>query len=133
MVIAAILIMIILANLVVQRWPLNDVRLYYLGLALTLVLNFCLPIRSFLELPPLGRVTLAAVTQAAPLFFASLIFATTFQRTTQMEIAPGSNLIGAVLGGIGEYASLVLSLRSLYLIALGCYSLSALVLWRQPR
>lgn len=130
-VIAAILTMIILANMLVQRFKLVDPRLFYGLLALALLFDYFVPVSSFLGLTPVLRFTLAAVAQAAPLFFAGVIFAITFSQTESIEIALGSNLLGAVLGGMSEYASLVFGIRSLYLLALAFYLLS-LVAWLVP-
>jgi uncharacterized membrane protein len=67
---------------------------------------------------------LASISQAIPLFFAGVIFAITFSQTKSIENALGSNLIGSVLGGIIESASLVFGIRSLYLFAMAFYLLS---------
>ncbi len=129
-VIAAILTMIVIANLLVERFHLTDARPYYALLAASLLFNFLVPVSSFLGLPLVWRIMLASVAQAIPLFFAGMIFAITFSQTDSIESALGSNLIGAVLGGIFEYASLALGIRSLYLFALGFYLLSAVALRR---
>jgi hypothetical protein len=129
-VIAAILAMIIFANMIVERFRLTDARPYYALLAGMLLFNFFVPVSSYLGLPPVWRMGLVSLAQAAPLFFAGMIFAITFSRTDSIEIALGSNLIGSVLGGISEYASLALGIRSLYVLALVFYALSALWLWR---
>jgi hypothetical protein len=129
-VIAAILTMIVIANLIVERLRLTDPRLFYLLLAASLLFDFFVPVSSFLGLPLVERIVLASLAQVIPLFFAGMIFAITFSQTDSIEIALGSNLVGAVLGGIFEYASLVLGIRSLYLFALAFYILSALVLPR---
>jgi hypothetical protein len=84
------------------------------------------PIGNLLGLALIWRVIFAGLMQALPLFFAGLIFAITFSQTKSIEIALGSNLLGAVIGGIFEYTSLVLGIRSLYLLALAFYLLSAL-------
>ncbi|HJW84752.1 MAG TPA: hypothetical protein VJ754_10650 [Anaerolineae bacterium] len=131
-VIGAILTMIVIANLLVERFRLTDPRLFYVLLAGALLFDFFVPVSSFLGLPLVLRIGLASVAQAIPLFFAGMIFAITFSQADSIEIALGSNLIGAVLGGIFEYASLALGIRSLYLLALGFYALSALAL-RQGR
>jgi SAM-dependent methyltransferase len=129
-VIAAILAMIVIANMIVERSKISNVRPMYAFLFVALLFNFFFPFGSFLGLPLVWRVLLAALAQALPLFFAGLIFAVTFSRTRAIEIALGSNLVGSVLGGIFEYSSLALGIRSLYLLALGFYVLSA-VAWRR--
>jgi len=128
-VIGAILVMIILANIVVIRFKLTDLRPYYGLLALMLLFNYFVPVSSFLGLDTFWRFTLASVAVAAPLFFAGLIFAIAFKQVKSIESALGSNLIGAVLGGIVEYASLITGIRGLYLLALALYALSALALY----
>jgi hypothetical protein len=130
-VIAGILLMIIIANLVVIRFKINNPDPFYVLLLASLVLNFLLPVSSFLELPLGLRISLATITQVIPLFFAGMVFAITFSQTNSIEIALGSNLIGAVVGGIFEYASLALGLQSLYIFAIVLYLLSAYAFYRQ--
>ncbi len=132
-VIGAILLMIVLANLVVIRFKLTDVHPYYGLLGLTLLFNFFVPVGSFLGLDLVWRISLASLAVAAPLFFAGMIFAIAFKQTKSVESALGSNLIGSVLGGILEYISLITGIRSLYLLALGLYALSAVALYMARR
>jgi len=130
-VIAAILFVIVLANLLVERFGFTNAWPAYILLGLALCFNYLFPVSSFLGMAWALRVVLASLSLALPLFFAGLIFAITFSQTTSVEIALGSNLIGAVLGGIFEYTSLVYGIRILYLFALMFYMLSALGLrWR---
>jgi spermidine synthase len=123
-VIAAILLVIILANLVVLRFNLRKVAPCYALLAAALLFNYFVPVGRLLGLGLLARVVLASLAQALPVFFAGLVFAISFRRTTSVESALGANLIGSVLGGALEYASLAWGIRSLYLLALGLYALS---------
>jgi hypothetical protein len=130
-VIGAILLMIVLANLIVDRWNLRNLWPAYALLGVTLVINVVFPISGLLGLPLAPRVALASLAQALPLFFAGLVFAISFSQAESVESALGSNLIGAVLGGICEYASLALGIRALYVFALAFYALSAAGLrWR---
>jgi hypothetical protein len=123
-VISAILLMIVLANIIVEHFKLSDTRALYVFLGLTLILSYFIPLRNFLELPTMLRMTLASLEQAAPLFFAAMIFAIRFRDVTSIPAVMGSNLFGGVLGGLTEYASLALGIRSLYLLALICYAFS---------
>lgn len=130
-VIAAILTMIVIANLLVEHFHLHNPWPFYVLLGAALLFNFLAPASSFLNLPLMWSITLASLSQALPLFFAGIIFAITFSQTPSLEIALGSNLIGSVMGGIAEYTSLVLGIRALYLLALGFYVLSACALSRR--
>lgn len=130
-VIAGILLMIIIANLLVIRFNITNPDPFYALLIVSLVLNFLLPVSSFLELPLLSRIAITTMIQVIPIFFAGMVFAITFSKATSIEIALGSNLIGAVVGGIFEYASLALGLNSLYILAVVFYLLSAFAFYRQ--
>ena len=124
-VIAAILSVIVLANLLVERFGWTNPWPAYVLLAGALLANYLFPVGNLLGLPWAARVVVASLAQALPLFFAGMVFAITFSQTRSVESALGSNLIGAVLGGIFEYASLALGIRVLYLFALLFYALSA--------
>jgi SAM-dependent methyltransferase len=130
-VIAAILLMIVFANLLVERFKWKNPTPFYVLLVAALIFDYFVPVSSFLGLPFAARIVLASLAQAAPLFFAGVIFAISFSQTNSIGIALGSNLIGSVLGGLAEYASLALGIRALYLLALGLYLLSAVALKKQ--
>lgn len=127
-VVAAILVMILLANALVEsvKWE-NPLPVYVL-LGFSLLINFLVPSSAFLGLATSLRVPLAALAQALPLFFAGVIFAMAFRRTESIQTALGSNMIGAVLGGLCEYVSLALGIRVLIVLAFVFYALSAAAL-----
>jgi hypothetical protein len=127
-VIAAILVMILLANALVERVKWGNPLPVYVLLALSLGFNFFVPPSAFLGMSSSLRVPLAALAQALPLFFAGVIFAVAFRKTRSIQTALGSNMVGAVLGGLCEYASLALGLRVLILLAFLFYALSAAAL-----
>jgi hypothetical protein len=93
-----------------------------------LIFNYLFPVSNFLGLPLIGRMIFSSLSLALPLFFAAMIFAITFSQTTSIDSALGSNMLGAVFGGIFEYASLMLGIRSLYVFALIFYAISAMPL-----
>lgn len=130
-VIAAILAMILAANLLVEYFHLSNPRPFYFLLFLALLFDYFIPVSAYLSLSLTLRVVLASLAQALPLFFAGMIFAITFSKARSIPDALDSNLIGSVLGGVFEYSSLVLGIRSLYLLALGFYFLSLLALSRK--
>ncbi len=127
-VIAAILVMILLANALVETVKLENPLPFYVLLGLSLLFNFFVPSSAFLGMDTVLRVPLAALAAALPLFFAGVIFAVAFRKTKSIETALGSNMVGAVLGGLFEYVSLALGIRVLILIAFVFYALSAAAL-----
>lgn len=125
-VIGAILVMILFANLVVSRWR-PRLGLVYAGLFLVLAIDYLLPLQGLLQFGFWVQVAAAGVRVAAPLFFSGIIFARWFERTTMPGSALGANLVGAVIGGLLEYTSLVIGLRELYLLAIFFYAASFLI------
>jgi SAM-dependent methyltransferase len=123
-VISAILLVILLANFAVSLWPDIPLRWVYIALFAVLIVNYFLSLRGLLEYGFWVQVTASGVRVAGPLFFSGIIFARWFQRTDNPSAALGSNLMGAVVGGLAEYSSLALGLRDLYLLALLFYGLS---------
>ena len=128
-VIGAILIMILFANLVVARWH-PPLRLVYGGLFAVVIIDYLFPLQRLLGLDFWTQVLAAGLRVAAPMFFAGIIFARWFEQTKTPSAALGANLIGAVLGGLLEYLSLVIGLRQLYLLVLVFYVASAAIAWR---
>jgi hypothetical protein len=123
----AILTMILLSNLYVlavrprRLWP------YYALLLTALVLNSVIPMDTFLALPGLYKVIASCAVVYLPVFFAGVIFATAFRSSTQPDVDFGSNIGGIILGGLSESFSLILGFNHLLWIAIGCYTLSALL------
>jgi len=58
------------------------------------------------------------------MFFAGVIFALNFRDATDADQAFGSNIAGAVVGGMAESFSMLLGFRYLLLFAVAFYALS---------
>ena len=123
-VIGAILVALLVANTVVERqtkpWP----RHWYLaGLLAGLLVTYILP---FHRLPgsPTFVGWVAAGVFSVPVFFAGLLFASEFRVTDSPSAALGTNMLGAVVGGLLENLSLVIGLKALLLAAMALYVLA---------
>jgi hypothetical protein len=123
-VISAILLVILLANLAVSRWRAIPLRWMYVALVVVLLFNYFVSLSGLLDYSFWVQVIASGFRVAGPLFFSGIIFARWFERTKTPSAALGSNLMGAVVGGLAEYSSLALGLRDLYLLALLFYGLS---------
>jgi hypothetical protein len=66
----------------------------------------------------------------APILFAGVIFAVSFSRSEDPGSAFGANIAGAMLGGLAEYASMLVGFQSLVLVAMGFYVLSTVTIKR---
>jgi SAM-dependent methyltransferase len=123
----AILTMILLSNCYVllvrpyRLWP------YYTLLLAALLLNSVIPMDDFLALPGMSKVVASCAVVFMPVFFAGVIFATTFRSSTRPDVDFGSNIAGIILGGLSENLSLVLGFNHLLWLAISYYLLSALL------
>jgi len=123
----AILVMILASNLFVlvlkpqKLWP------YYLLLSAALLVNILVPMSRFLALPGWGKVAISCAVIFVPIFFAGIIFGTSFRDSTQPDVDFGSNIAGAILGGLAENLSLIIGFNYLLIIALAFYVLSAVL------
>ncbi len=124
---AAILVMILLANLFVMTVRPRAIWPYYLMLAAALGVNAVVPMSAFLGLVGPARVFVSCAVVFVPIFFAGVVFAVTFRDSSRPDVAMGSNVGGVILGGLAENLSLVLGFDHLLLVAAGFYLLSAVL------
>ena len=61
-----------------------------------------------------------------PIFTANLVFAQRFKSTSASATAFGANLLGAMFGGLLEYASLIIGYRTLLVVVALLYGLAFL-------
>lgn len=130
---SAILLVVLLANLWMDRIPSLNIHLFYGLLAIAVMINFVFPIHVLLRTGLIVRLLVSMLLMASPIFFAAFIFARSYKQTPDTNLAFASNLLGAVIGGLIEYSSLIIGFRKLWLIALGLYVLSYVVLFIPPR
>ena len=131
---SSILVVAVVANVWMQRLTvtISSHGLYAL-LAAAVLLNYVFPIHALLQVRLAGRLGAAMALMGAPIFVAAFIFARSFKETPDPALAFASNLVGAVVGGLLEYSSLVIGFRNLLLIGLGLYALSYIaILGRGP-
>ncbi|HLC20724.1 MAG TPA: methyltransferase domain-containing protein [Candidatus Methylomirabilis sp.] len=129
-VISGVLIMILLSNFVAERWNRPSYALFYILLLLSICLIYMVPLdRLFLE-SELAKGVVVGGLFCLPVFFAGLIFITSFRATPHKDAAFGANLLGAILGGFLEGISFVTGMRFLLLLAAGLYLISAAALPR---
>jgi len=126
----AILAIALLANWIVSKKQLKDPRWFFGGVVLSLLFIYFFPIANLLRLGFLAKILSSCILIAWPILFTSLVFAIALSQTKDTGIALGSNLLGAVIGGFFEYASMIWGLNSLYIIALGWYIIAALYIIR---
>ncbi len=130
-VIGGILVMIVLANGVVERFAPRRIERWYVPLALALLAIWLFPAGVLNRFDLLERGLLAGLVYSAPVVFAGVIFSTTLRRSGDVSASLGANLCGAVFGGLIEYLSMLTGMKVLSLLALGLYLGSLLLLKRR--
>lgn len=110
------------------RWRRIE-PLYGLLLA-GLALAWLVPPEALLRLAPAPRFVIATLIAFIPVFIANLVFAQRFRDVGSSNVAFGANLLGAMIGGVLEYSSLVIGYRALLPVIAALYLL-ALLLWRR--
>ena len=125
-----ILVLILLANVIAYRWKHINVKLIYVCLGCSLVIAYFLPLSWFNILPFLPRVILSGVALNLPILFAGIVFINSFKKTQSANVAFGSNLLGAGVGGILESVSFVTGIHMLLVLVALFYLASFLVLRR---
>ncbi len=134
-VVAGILCLIVAANLIYGRFPRIPFAWAYAGLFLSLLAMFMVP-REKLFFPSLvARGLVATAVLCLPVFFAGIIFISSFRLANFRGSALGANLFGALLGGLMESLSLWFGLRSLTIVAavlyLGSMYLASVLFFRR--
>jgi len=122
----AILAMILLANLWTFKSRPAHLWLYYTALLISLALNVIVSLDWFLGMNRGTQVLGSCLLVFAPIFFAGVIFAASFQKTAQPDRAFGINVAGAMMGGLAEYSSMALGFKYVVLIAIFFYAISAM-------
>jgi hypothetical protein len=119
--IVSVLVMALAANYVVSRREIA--RPWRVGAALValLALNYLVPV---------GRIgfdsraiesMVYALLLFSPIFCAGLLFGSAIKDSPSLTRDFGANLLGAMLGGVGEYLSLVTGFRALLPLIALCY------------
>jgi hypothetical protein len=123
-VITAILLLILLANWTVHVLGLRGPHIAYLGLMASLLAGYFTPIQGLLDRGFMTAAVASSALLCLPLYFAGIVFATSLKQCRSLPAAFASNLLGAILGGLYEYMSMVTGFRSLYLAGMVLYGLS---------
>lgn len=119
--IASVLAMALVANFIVDRKEIGAGTYVGIVLVALLVVNYFVPI---------GRVTFAsrgaesvfyALLEFSPILCAGLLFGSAIKRSPAVARDYGVNLLGAMVGGVAEYLSLVTGFRMLLLVIAICY------------
>jgi hypothetical protein len=88
---------------------------------------WAVPQESLLALSPVPRFVAAVAIAFAPIYLANLVFAQRFRDVAASNVAFAANLLGAIVGGMLEYLSLLTGYRFLLVIVGVLYALAFLL------
>ncbi len=129
----AVLVMILLSNLFVLKFSPGSLGVYYAGLGAALAANIFIPLDFFLGINRAPQIAASCLLVFAPIFFAGVVFAVSFRDSLEPDRDFGSNIAGAMAGGLAENASMLLGFRYLLVVAVMFYFLSAIFPVSAPR
>jgi SAM-dependent methyltransferase len=131
--ISAILVLALLANLFVGRWQPTRLGPAFALLFAALILDYLVPLDALNSQDVAVRALLGSLLTVLPILFAGVIFATLFARATHPARAFGSNVLGALAGGMLEYLSMAFGFKALGVVVLALYLASWLALRQRRR
>ena len=129
-VITALLMCILLSNLVISLCPGFPLRFAYWGLFVTLALSYLISTNALFYESLMARWAVATLLYCSPVFFAGLVFISSFRGIGFRAEAFGSNLLGALVGGLLDSLSYVIGIKALVVVAAFLYLLSLLTIGR---
>jgi len=121
---ASVLLTVFLANLSVLRKIAPPLGLAWAGLFASIALNYAFPLPLLFELGAGARALACAGLIGLPVYCAGICFSRLFERQPVTGYPLGINLIGAMGGGLLEYASMAIGMRGIWLVALAIYGLA---------
>jgi hypothetical protein len=133
LVISSILLIILIVNtLLIKNEKFDSLYRIYALLGVILVLSYFFPIGK-LNIPNFFiKLLLASLYISLPIACASCIFSLHFRKAGEKSTEfLASNMLGAVFGGIIEYASMIYGLKSLYLFVIALYFISMLAYMKE--
>ena len=105
--IAAVLSMALVANFIVSRVEIHRPWLVGTVLISLLALNALIPVGRIAFDSRAAESVFYAVLMFSPILCAGLLFGSAIKRSTSLPRDYGTNLLGAMVGGVAEYLSLV--------------------------
>jgi hypothetical protein len=133
LVFSSILTVVLVANVAVLRGRVPRSDWLFGALFASLAAAYAVPASQLLWFPPTAQWIVASLMVALPVLFASLIFSSLLRRRVDPTAALACNLLGAVIGGLLEYSSMVGGIKVLYLVAATAYAGAALFVIRDRR
>lgn len=133
LVILAILATALFATLIIKSGIKFKLYNLYLAMAISLLVSIIVPIAKFADYHSFLKYILSCIVSFSPMLFASLIFSQTFSGEKKSAIGFGYNMIGAMIGGILEYGSMIFGYHSLLYVIAFAYIMALYTNYRRSK
>lgn len=127
-IVSGVLTMILLANLLAQRFPKIPLQVVYFCLIGTCLSLYLVDLSRFAFLPYATKALVVGSLTTVPMLFSGIIFIRSFALAAGKDQALGANLIGALVGALLQSITFITGIKALLLIVAGLYLLSLLSL-----
>jgi len=119
--IASVLVMALVANWTVAHVEIRRPRVVGAALLALLALNYFVPVGTLAFDSRAVESAVYGLLVFSPIFCAGLLFGSSIKRSEDVTIDYGANLLGAMVGGVAEYLSLVMGFQFLLLLVAAFY------------
>jgi SAM-dependent methyltransferase len=119
--ITAVLVMALVANWTVAHVEIRRPRVVGAALLALLALNYVVPIGTIAFGSRAVESVVYSLLVFSPIFCAGLLFGSSIKRSEDVTIDYGANLLGAMVGGVAEYLSLLMGFQFLLLLVAALY------------
>ena len=126
--ISGLLLLIVGSNVLVEYRKGFNIGFAYAGIFASMILSYAIPIQSLFVASYWLKALAAVAVLGMPVFFAGIVFIRSFAAAGFQGAALGSNLFGALVGGLLESLSMWTGIRSLLIVAALLYLASYLAL-----
>lgn len=124
-IISAVLMMILLSNMIAYRFPKLNLNLVYAGLLISCLSLYWIDLASFAWLPYVPRAFLVGVLSTLPMLFSGVVFISSLASVEDKGAALGTNLFGALVGGLAQSITFYTGISFLLLLVTMLYLAAA--------
>ena len=121
MTIASVLVMALIANWTVAHVEIRRPRVVGAVLLALLAVNYFVPVGTIAIENRLAESAVYSLLVFSPIFCAGLLFGSSIKRSEDVTVDYGANLLGAMVGGVAEYLSLLMGFQFLLILVAGFY------------
>ena len=119
--IASVLVMALASALVAGRVEIRRRSVIAAVLLGLIALNYFIPVGRVRFESRAAESIFYGLLVFSPVFCAGLLFSSSFKRSSSTATDFGANLLGAIVGGVGEYLSLIAGYQFLLILVAACY------------